>query len=64
MNKCMKWVKEDFLEEAGVILKLAVKAAQAFSKRKAETDIPDRREKRDKGKAQTYEQAWSGQGRG
>lgn len=48
MNKFMKWVKEGFLEEAGGILKLALKDAQAFSRRKAE-DIPKRREKRDKG---------------
>lgn len=27
MSKCTKWVKEGFLEEAGVILKLAVKDA-------------------------------------
>lgn len=45
----MQWVKEGFLEEVGVILKLAVKDAQAFSNRKAEKDIPDRRENRDKG---------------
>lgn len=48
MNKFMKWVKEGFLEEAGVILKLVLKDAQAVSRRKAE-DIPKRREKRDKG---------------
>lgn len=45
MKKCMKWVKEGFLEEAGVILKLALKDAQVFPKRRAGKDIPDRREK-------------------
>lgn len=49
MNKGMKWVKEGFLEEAEVILELALKDAPAFSKRKAKKDIPDRREKKDKG---------------
>ena len=35
MNKCTKWVKEGFLEEAGVIWEMAVKDARAFSKRQA-----------------------------
>lgn len=49
MKKCMKWIKEGFLEEAGVILEAALKDARAFPKRKAGKDIPDRREKTDEG---------------
>lgn len=49
MNKCRQWVKEGFLEEAGVILELVLKDAQTFPKRQAAKDIPDRREKKDKG---------------
>lgn len=35
MKKCMKWVREGFLEEAGMILEAALKEAYAFPKRKA-----------------------------
>lgn len=52
INTCRQWVKEGFLEEAGVILELALKDTQAFSKRKAVKDIPDGRRKTN---AQTYE---------
>lgn len=45
INTCRQWVKEGFLEEAGIILELALKDTQAFSKRKAVKDIPDGRKK-------------------